>query len=240
MKFLIPLLLLGAGSFGMTSLMMNQLMGSVTKTAQTYQKSIDSPLAALEEIRGGDQDLSDGDDTAEVNPRQAALQKLVKGLGKNRGFGEFGGKKHGRRLLPKSKGFMSQAGESFRKNKNAVLPMIWWGVPLILMVLTLLGIVFFHYAFARLLCSCTFKFCTLTLTVLSLGVLAAAIAGKPGFIVAIPRDIWFAPVLFILGSATVIRIIDMNYPIWNEALKAFAFPILSSVVVMAWTYLKGS
>jgi len=37
----------------------------------------------------------------------------------------------------------------------------------------------------------------------------------------------------------VIKLIDMNYPVWNEALKAFGLPILSSAVVIAWTYFKA-
>jgi len=211
----------------------------VPKITQMYQKSIDSPMASLEGLEGLAPDSSGGDTTA-LNAKQTALQKLAEGFGKRRSFGKSGGKNYGRRgLLSENKGFMHQAGRFLKKNKNAVLPMIWWGVPLILMVFTLLSIVFFCYAVARVLCTFTFKFCTLTLTLLSLAVLASAIAGKPEFIVAIPRDMWFAPVLFILGSAAVIKLIDMNYPVWNEALKAFGFPILSSVVAMAWTYFKG-
>ncbi len=239
MKYLVFLLTLAGASFGMTSLMMNQVMTLVPKAAQKHQKSMDSPLAALAGLEGLAPGLSGAGDGSAADPRRAALNELAEGFSKRSASGGLFAGARGGQLLSGNTRVMSQAGKFFKKNRKAILPLIWWGVPLLLMVLTLLSIVVFCYAIARALCTVTFKFCTLTLTVMSLGVMVSAIAGKPELITAIPRDMWFAPILFILGSATVLKLIDMNSPVWNEALKAFGFPILSSAVVLAWTYFKA-
>ncbi|HAH31473.1 MAG TPA: hypothetical protein DCL44_04060 [Elusimicrobia bacterium] len=234
-------LLLGAGTLGMTTVMTKQLTSMVPQITQMYKTSLDKRLASFDSLEGLARPARESiaDDEPANDDEQAALQKMIAEVGAGGGLGGLSAKAGGMGFLSQNMESMEQAWKFFKKNKNSVLPVTWWGLPLILMILTLFSVVFCWYAVARFLCGLTFKFCTLTLTLLSLAIIVSAIAGKPEFIGAIPRDLWFAPVIFITGSAVVIRIIDMNYPVWNEALKAFAFPILTSVGVIGWTYFKG-
>lgn len=51
---------------------------------------------------------------------------------------------------------------------------------------------------------------------------------------ALPGGVWQSPILGIAACLLFLRFLDMNYPIWNSAVKTFLAPITACLIIFFW------
>lgn len=90
-----------------------------------------------------------------------------------------------------------------------------------------------RYTLSRRSCQLLFAVGAWELAVMAVMAVLAHLC-RINFFAAVPAMFWITPVVFVLMAAGSLRRIDMNYPFWNETLRAVFVPVLAGVLVLEW------
>ena len=110
-----------------------------------------------------------------------------------------------------------------------------WTVFSLLFATALLALVASVHGVSRACCRIGLRIATMELALLSCCAVFLYSAGI-GFVPTASSTLWLCPVGFILASAGLMRMVDLNYPFWNETVRALMLPIAASALVVGWDY----
>lgn len=118
---------------------------------------------------------------------------------------------------------------------NTVALGIVWTVFSLLFATALVTFVASLHGIARACCRIGLRIAAIELALLSCCAVFLYVAGI-GFVPAVSSTLWLCPVGFVLVSAGLMRMVDLNYPFWNETVRALVIPIAASALVIGWDY----
>lgn len=124
--------------------------------------------------------------------------------------------------------------DDFYRGHSALVSALLWGGPGLLLGLGVLLLLARQHAYALACARATFFCEKLLLIFVSATAVLAHIFFAVNFLDISPQSLWLSPVLFLLAAAAFMRVIDMNYPFWNEAIMAMSMPVLASVFILGW------
>ena len=65
------------------------------------------------------------------------------------------------------------------------------------------------------------------LVILSFLAIAIAMATRTNPWPSVPHELVFAPIAALVGCAIALRLVDLNYPVWNSLVRGFGAPLIS-------------
>lgn len=111
-----------------------------------------------------------------------------------------------------------------------------WAIPIALISFGFLSRLVHCYGCARMAGSVVYSLSAWYLILLSLACIGFQVCVQANVMGEIPRQFWDAPVFALLGSALLLRVLDMNFPFWNNTLRVLCVPIAASVTVYGWNH----
>jgi hypothetical protein len=179
------------------------------------------------------------EDPSSFSPEEREILQDMRELGEPKGsmeapvlrkLAEAAGSPAGRTASVRSK--VRSAYEAFlsgyERRRSGLMPLLW-GLPLSLAALAVLGILFSSPALTRLFARAGFGLCRLWLSLLAWGAAGLALAAWVNPWLGLPREFLAAPLSGLLACALLLRLNDMNYPVWNPLLTGCLSPIASAL-----------
>jgi len=115
--------------------------------------------------------------------------------------------------------------------------LMFLGLNLAFFLLVLIGVAmavaFQRFTMARRLAEKSFRLGSIEVLLVCIITVLAHVGGL-NFLAGVHYLIWLVPVICVLLFAGILRLIDMNYPIWNETFASVCLPVLSAVLILEW------
>ncbi len=111
-----------------------------------------------------------------------------------------------------------------------------WAIPIALIAFGFLSRLLHCYGCARMAGTLVYSLSAWYLILLSLACIGFQVCVQANVMGEIPRQFWDAPVFALLGSALLLRVLDMNFPFWNNTMRVLCVPIAASVTVYGWNH----
>jgi hypothetical protein len=138
--------------------------------------------------------------------------------------------------LPAVRTLARRAQASCREHRRPLLAVIW-GVPFALCLGAGVSLGVSRFSWARSAGGASFRLASSLLVLLSAACILAYLLGTVNLLVMLPAWLWAAPVVFLLVSAFLMRLVDLNYPFWNRTISSLILPLLAVLVVFGWHHL---
>ena len=126
---------------------------------------------------------------------------------------------------------------------QAAMAYALWAVPAGALALAFLLFLCKRYTLSMLLTGWVFLLANFLIWALSAAVVLSAVLTRQSLLPALPRELWLAPVVFLVAAAGMLRLADENYPFWNRTVSTLFTPIAASLVAAFWPlglgYAKG-
>lgn len=122
----------------------------------------------------------------------------------------------------------------FYSGHQATMAYALWAAPAGILALSFLLFLGKRYTFSMLLTGWVFLLANFLIWALSASVVFSAVLTKQSLLAALPRELWLAPVVFLVVSAGMLRLADENYPFWNRTISTLFTPIAASLVAAFW------
>ncbi len=121
---------------------------------------------------------------------------------------------------------------------HASLQKAAWRFPLIILGLAVLFLALGQKSWARLLAGFCHSVTRKWLFVFSLAVVGSFMFLSMNLWHILPGCLWQAPIVCVLFSAGLLRMMDMNAPVWNRTLLSLLSPLTACVLVSAIGFVK--
>lgn len=122
----------------------------------------------------------------------------------------------------------------FYSGHQAAMAYALWAAPAAVLALSFLLFLCKRYTFSMLLTGWVFLLANFLIWALSASVVFSAVLTKQSMLAALPRELWLAPVVFLVVSAGMLRLADENYPFWNRTISTLFTPIAASLLAAFW------
>jgi hypothetical protein len=122
----------------------------------------------------------------------------------------------------------------FYSGHQAAMAYALWAAPAGILALSFLLFLCKRYTFSMLLTGWVFLLANFLIWTLSASVVFSAVLTKQSLLAALPRELWLAPVVFLVVSAGMLRLADENYPFWNRTISTLFTPIAASLLAAFW------
>lgn len=123
---------------------------------------------------------------------------------------------------------------AFYGERQAALAYALWFIPSALVVLSFLLYLWKKYTLSMMLTGLIFAFSSFLLWSLSAAVGLSTVLTNTSLLAALPRELWLSPVVFLVISAGLLRLVDENYPFWNKTVTTLFAPIAVSCLSAGW------
>ena len=131
----------------------------------------------------------------------------------------------------------AKAVERYASLRPRLMPLLW-ALPGTLLALAVLGIFISSFSLTRTAAGMAYGISRLWLWALAWGSLGLAAATRVNAWEALPTE-WVAPpVAGLVAAAFLLKVIDMNYPVWNSAVKGLLSPLGSAAFAMVLQALR--
>ena len=167
---------------------------------------------------------------------------LVSGQGKGRAAvagavaaGLFKKRTINRQTFPDFRGSLLD----FYDRHQAGVAMGLWLAPTMAAVFSFMLFVFKRYTLSMSLTGMIFLLSSFVIWSLSIAVVLSTVLTKQSLLPALPRDLWLAPVVFLVVSSGLMRLVDENYPFWNRTITTLFTPIAASCLATGWAQAGG-
>lgn len=107
-----------------------------------------------------------------------------------------------------------------------------WRVPLLFSFLALGSFLMGRIGWSRGLSDFGYGWGVRWLLLLSVGAAAVSLLTRSNAWALVPRELIVPPLIWILASAGTLRLVDMNYPVWNSVFQGTLAPLASMGLVL--------
>ena len=135
------------------------------------------------------------------------------------------------------KAWHSKAAGGYASWRPRLMPLLW-ALPGTLLALAVLGIFLSSFSLTRTAAGLAYGISRLWLWALAWGSLGLAAAIRVNAWGDIPTELVAPPVVGLLAASFLLKLIDMNYPVWNSAVKGLLSPLGSAAFAMALQTLR--
>jgi len=123
---------------------------------------------------------------------------------------------------------------AFYGERQAALAYALWFVPSALVVFSFLLYLWKKYTLSMMLTGLLFALSSFLIWALSAAVGLSTVLTKQSLLAVLPRELWLSPVVFLVISAGLLRLVDENYPFWNKTVTTLFTPIAVSCLSAGW------
>ena len=127
----------------------------------------------------------------------------------------------------------------FLERHQAGMATALWLVPAGAALLSFLLFLGKQYTLSLSLTGLIFLVANFVIWILSASVVLSAALTKQSLLPALPRDLWLSPVVFLVVSCGLLRLVDENYPFWNKTITTLFTPIAASCLAAGWGQAAG-
>jgi len=135
-------------------------------------------------------------------------------------------------------GFRGSLLGFFEKHQGDMAIALWL-IPASAAVLSFLLFVVKRYTLSLSLTGLIFLLANSAIWFLSITVILSAALTKQSLLPVLPRDLWLSPVVFLLVSSGLLRLVDANYPFWNRTVSTLFTPIAAACLASNWGRAEG-
>lgn len=128
---------------------------------------------------------------------------------------------------------LAQRLRNFCLDKYTLFLLVMWAMFLLYAAVTLAGLLFSTFSWARSAGRANLKLATFELALLSFAAILFYLCGT-NFLMAATSLLWASCVVFVLSAAGLMRLVDMNFPVWNDMVRTMSLPILASLIILAY------
>jgi hypothetical protein len=125
------------------------------------------------------------------------------------------------------------AYQTFQQNQALFISVVWAAPAALLLPAGLLLALGFKGG-TRFLADHCLSLSTWWLLALSAATAALFVAAKVNLWTTLPHDLWAVPAAAVLFSAGLLKLVDVNFPVWNAAFGALGAPLLSCVFILGF------
>jgi hypothetical protein len=122
----------------------------------------------------------------------------------------------------------------FYNRHQAGMAVALWLAPAAAAIFSFLLFVSKFYTLSMSLTGLIFLLANSLIWFLSTAVVLSTVLTKQSLLAALPRDLWLSPVVFIVVSSGLMRLVDENYPFWNRTITTLFTPIAASCLAAGW------
>ena len=126
-----------------------------------------------------------------------------------------------------------KVGGFYQANREALSDWVW-GVPALILLASFLCLILGQKGYARFLGRACFSLCRVWILGLSLITVLCFTLWQVNAWGLLPPGFWISPILSVLVSAGLLRLLDMNFPVWNATLMSFLSPLIACAIMLAW------
>lgn len=123
---------------------------------------------------------------------------------------------------------------TFYGEHQAALAYALWFIPSALVVFSFLLYLWKKYTLSMMLTGIIFALSSFLIWTLSAAVGLSTVLTKQSLLASLPRELWLSPVVFLVVSAGLLRLVDENYPFWNKTVTTLFTPIAVSCISAGW------
>lgn len=123
---------------------------------------------------------------------------------------------------------------AFYGERQAAMAYALWFIPSALVVFSFLLYLWKKYTLSMMLTGLIFAMSSFLIWTLSAAVALSTVFTKQSLLAALPRELWLSPVVFLVISAGLLRLVDENYPFWNKTVTTLFTPIAVSCLSAGW------
>lgn len=123
---------------------------------------------------------------------------------------------------------------AFYGGHQAALAYALWFIPSALVVFSFLLYLWKKYTLSMMLTGLIFALSSFLIWALSAAVGLSTVLTKTSLLAVLPRELWLSPVVFLVISAGLLRLVDENYPFWNKTVTTLFAPIAVSCLSAGW------
>jgi hypothetical protein len=120
---------------------------------------------------------------------------------------------------------------AYQQNQAAILGLMWAG-PALLVFLAGVMLVVGAKGVARFLAQLCFSMSSKWLFIFSVSAAALYAAAHVNLWTSLPHDLWAVPITALLVAGGILRVADLNYPVWNTTTGALISPLLSCLFIV--------
>ncbi len=142
-------------------------------------------------------------------------------------------RRHTATLSDRARGFWLLAQKGYRALGPKVSAWLWI-VPFGVLTLGFAAMAFSQAAYARWAAELGCGGSRLWLGAVSWAIVGLAVATKMNPWPLIPNELILPPIAWLAGSACLMRLVDMNHPVWNSLLRGCMYPLLSMAFVVGF------
>lgn len=121
--------------------------------------------------------------------------------------------------------------------RSRLLPLLW-ALPGVFVALAVAGVFLSSFSLTRGAAGLAYGISRIWLRALAWGFLGLALAVRVNAWEALPMELVAPPVAGLLAASFLLKLIDMNYPVWNSAVKGLLSPLGSAALTTALQALR--
>jgi hypothetical protein len=122
----------------------------------------------------------------------------------------------------------------FYERHQAGMTIALWLGPAAAAAFSFLLFVFKRYTLSLSLTGLIFLLANSVIWFLSIAVVLSTALTRQSLLAALPRDLWLSPVVFLVISSGLMRLVDENYPFWNKTITTLFAPIAAACLAAGW------
>jgi hypothetical protein len=122
---------------------------------------------------------------------------------------------------------------AYQQNQAIILGAMW-AAPALLVFVAGVMLAIGAKGIARFLAKLCFSMSSKWLFIFSVSAAGLYAAAHINLWSSLPHDLWAVPVVALLAAGGILRVADMNYPVWNSTTGALISPLLSCLFIVGW------